>query len=115
MFTCMPVGVWMRTSAGPSVRANTGAWIEMRRAIVMVIIAIFSRSLLCSLIFGYVKSFPQFGQDPWVLFGGFGLQFGQGSGGFGFLNTFVVRASRISVPRNIRTVAPKVWNTWRAS
>ena len=100
MFTCIPVGVWMRTSAGPSVSANKGAWIEMRRATVMVIMAIFVRSLLCSLIFGYVKSFPQFGQ---------------GSGGFGFLNTFVVMASRISVPMNIRRVAPKVWNTWSAS
>ena len=105
----------MRTSAGPSVSANIGAWIERRIAIVMVIMAIFVKSPLCSLIFGYWWNFPQFGQYSSVLLVAVGLQSGQCSGGLDFLNAFSVTTSRTSVPRNIRAVAPKVWNTWSAS
>jgi hypothetical protein len=42
----MPEGVQTRISAGPSVNANTGAWMLRRIMITMVTLAIFSGLIL---------------------------------------------------------------------
>ena len=59
MFPCSPVGVWIIIWAGPSVRANTGAWIESRSTTAKAIVTIFIRSCFLGFICGYFSSLPQ--------------------------------------------------------
>jgi len=119
VFPCSPVGVWIIIWAGPSVRANTGAWIESRRIIAKVIVAIFAMSCFLGFICGYFMSLPQWGQKSsfwfWV-----GLHFWHGWRGCGFrnmlvLNSFSVVVRSSSVPRNMSIHPPRKWKIWRAS
>ncbi len=111
MFGWSPLGVWIRIWAGPSVNANTGAWMLSSNAITIPILKILAMSARLSFVLGNLPIFPQVGQNSWV---GVGGQVGQGCWGLGFLTNFSVVTRRIIVPMNISTVAPKAWKTWSA-
>ena len=70
----------------------------------MTMLAIFAMSTLVILVLWVLFIFPH---DTQRFSWGFCLHVGHGWRALGFLTSFSVAKSRISVPMNMRTVAPK--------